>query len=282
MKSIRFPAVSGLFYPSSKDSLIKQIENCFLSHIGPGSLPRLNPEGKREIVALVVPHAGYMYSGPVAAHSYFSLAEDGKPEIIVILGPNHTGIGSGVSIMISGKWRTPLGDVEIDEDTAKTIVEKSKFVDIDELAHTHEHSIEVQLPFLQYVLRDFKFVPICMMMQDLRTSRDVGEAIASSIKDKNAIIIASTDLTHYEDQKSASIKDRSVIESILSLDEEKLERIITEMNVSMCGPGPVAAAIYAAKLLGAKSAYLLKYATSGDITGDYSSVVGYTSIKIVK
>ena len=282
MKSIRFPAVSGLFYPSSKDSLIKQIENCFLSHIGPGSLPRLNPKGKREIVALVVPHAGYMYSGPVAAHSYFSLAEDGKPEIIVILGPNHTGIGSGVSIMISGKWRTPLGDVEIDEDTAKTIVEKSKFVDIDELAHTHEHSIEVQLPFLQYVLRDFKFVPICMMMQDLRTSRDVGEAIASSIKDKNAIIIASTDLTHYEDQKSASIKDRSVIESILSLDEEKLERIITEMNVSMCGPGPVAAAIYAAKLLGAKSAYLLKYATSGDITGDYSSVVGYTSIKIVK
>ena len=282
MKSTRFPAVSGLFYPSSKDSLIKQIENCFLSHIGPGSLPRLNPKGKREIVALVVPHAGYMYSGPVAAHSYFSLAEDGKPEIIVILGPNHTGIGSGVSIMISGKWRTPLGDVEIDEDTAKTIVEKSKFVDIDELAHTHEHSIEVQLPFLQYVLRDFKFVPICMMMQDLRTSRDVGEAIASSIKDKNAIIIASTDLTHYEDQKSASIKDRSVIESILSLDEEKLERIITEMNVSMCGPGPVAAAIYAAKLLGAKSAYLLKYATSGDITGDYSSVVGYTSIKIVK
>ena len=282
MKSIRFPAVSGLFYPSSKDSLIKQIENCFLSHIGPGSLPRLNPEGKREIVALVVPHAGYMYSGPVAAHSYFSLAEDGKPEIIVILGPNHTGIGSGVSIMISGKWRTPLGDVEIDEDTAKTIVEKSKFVDIDELAHTHEHSIEVQLPFLQYVLRDFKFVPICMMMQDLKTSRDVGEAIASSIKGKNAIIIASTDLTHYEDQKSASIKDRSVIESILSLDEEKLERIITEMNVSMCGPGPVAAAIYAAKLLGAKSAYLLKYATSGDITGDYSSVVGYTSIKIVK
>ena len=282
MKSIRFPAVSGLFYPSSKDSLIKQIENCFLSHIGPGSLPRLNPKGKREIVALVVPHAGYMYSGPVAAHSYFSLAEDGKPEIIVILGPNHTGIGSGVSIMISGKWRTPLGDVEIDEDTAKTIVEKSKFVDIDELAHTHEHSIEVQLPFLQYVLRDFKFVPICMMMQDLRTSRDVGEAIASSIKDKNAIIIASTDLTHYEDQKSASIKDRSVIESILSLDEEKLERIITEMNVSMCGPGPVATAIYAAKLLGAKSAYLLKYATSGDITGDYSSVVGYTSIKIVK
>jgi len=282
MKSIRFPAVSGLFYPSSKDSLIKQIENCFLSHIGPGSLPRLNPKGKREIVALVVPHAGYMYSGPVAAHSYFSLAEDGKPEIIVILGPNHTGIGSGVSIMISGKWRTPLGDVEIDEDTAKTIVEKSKFVDIDELAHTHEHSIEVQLPFLQYVLKDFKFVPICMMMQDLKTSRDVGEAIASSIKGKNAIIIASTDLTHYEDQKSASIKDRSVIESILSLDEEKLERIITEMNVSMCGPGPVAAAIYAAKLLGAKSAYLLKYATSGDITGDYSSVVGYTSIKIVK
>ncbi len=282
MKPIRRPAVAGYFYPATRELLIKQINECFLSKLGPGKLPKLNPAGKREIVALISPHAGYMYSGSVAANGYFSLADDGKPDVVVIIGPNHTGRGSGVSLMPRGIWETPLGSVEIDEEISERILSKADLIDRDETAHMLEHSIEVQIPFLQYILGNFKIVPICMMMQDLYTARQVGKAVADSIADKNSIIIASTDLTHYESQKSAEIKDKAVIDAILSLDEEKLSDIILEMGSSMCGPGPVMAAICASKILGAKKASLLRYATSGDVTGDYSAVVGYASIKIIK
>jgi len=224
-----------------------------------------------------------MYSGAVAANSYYALAADGVPHTCVILGPNHTGMGSGVSIMIEGAWETPLGVSSIDIETARKIQKETEIIDIDESAHRLEHSIEVQLPFLQYVYGvDVKFVPICMMMQDLTTSREVGEALSSALAGLNAVVIASSDMTHYESQAAASKKDRLAIESILSLDEESLQRVVESASISMCGYGPVTAAITAVKLLGARNASLLSYRTSGDVTGDTSAVVGYASILINK
>lgn len=281
-KRVRRPAVAGYFYPSKRESLIKQIKESFISPIGPGQLPRLNMHGKREILALVSPHAGYVYSGPVAAHSYHSLAGDGKPELIILIGPNHTGYGSGVSLMDTGVWKTPLGDVEIDDEAAKRVLDRSSIIDVDPSAHEREHSLEVQIPYLQYTLGEFRFVPILMMMQDLKTSREVGEAVARAAEGRNSVIVASTDLTHYEPQSAARRKDYEVIEAIQSLDDERMMSIVYAKDVSMCGRGPVAATIYTAKMLGASNTQLLKYATSGDVTGDFSQVVGYASLKMTR
>jgi len=280
---IRSPCQAGAFYAGTKSSLTKQIENSFLHKFGPGKLPEVNRKGKRNVMALVCPHAGYMYSGPVAANSYYALARDGIPSTCVILGPNHTGMGSGVSIMVEGAWETPLGVSQIDTETAKKILQQTKIIDIDESAHRIEHSIEVQLPFLQYIYGlNLKFVPICMMMQDLTTSCEVGEAVSDALSGLDAVVIASSDMTHYESHASASKKDQLAIESITSLDEESLQRVVESESISMCGYGPVTAAIRAAKLLGAKNASLLAYKTSGDVTEDTSAVVGYASIAMTK
>lgn len=272
---IRRPVVAGTFYEGSKESLNNQIIGCFTHPLGPGSVPVASPSGPREIIALVCPHAGYMYSGPVASHAYASLAKDGRPEAFVLLGPNHQGIGSGVSIMTRGLWRTPLGDAAIDAQLADKILGASDIIDSDEEGHRLEHSLEVQLPFLQYLYGTVKIVPISFLLQDLETARDVGKALADALRDYNAVIIASTDLTHYEPQKSAQKKDGFVIEAIKALDEAFLFEAIERYGISICGPAPVAAAITASKLLGAKRANILCYRTSGDVIGDYSSVVGY-------
>jgi AmmeMemoRadiSam system protein B len=224
-----------------------------------------------------------MFSGPVAAHAYYKLAYDGKPDVAVIFGPNHTGYGSALAVMNEGSWRTPLGDVEVDSDIANQIVHESHIVDVDESAHRFEHSIEVQLPFLQYLYgSNFKIVPICFLMQDLSSAREVGKATARVLAGKNAIIIASSDMTHYESQESASRKDKLVLEAVEAMDEAKLYSIIETQNISACGYGPIIALITAAKNLGAKEAKLLCYKTSGDITGDYSSVVGYAAVCFTK
>jgi len=222
-----------------------------------------------------------MYSGPVAAHAYYRLASDGRPDVVVILGPNHQGVGSIIATVEGGVWRTPLGDVEVDGEIAKKIVEYSGLVDFDEAAHAYEHSIEVQLPFLQYLYGSgFRIVPISMLMQDRESSVEVGEAVAKAVSGLNAVVIASTDLTHYEPQSSANRKDRAVIDAVLRMDVDALYRTIESLNVSMCGYGPTAAAITAARALGAGEAELLCYKTSGDITGDMSAVVGYAAIAI--
>jgi len=280
---VRRPCQAGAFYAGTEESLRDEIKKSFLHRLGPGKLPELNVMGERKIVALVCPHAGYMYSGPVASNGYCSLALDGKPDTLVILGPNHTGLGSGVSIMTEGSWSTPLGEVRIDTELASAILKHSKLVDIDDSAHAQEHSIEVQLPFLQYVLGEkFQFVPICMMMQDLKTSVEVGEALAKALEGKNGVILASSDMTHYEPQKTAEKKDQLAINAILKLDEAELQSVVESRSISMCGYGPVTTAVKASKILGAKEAKLLSYKTSGDITGDYSAVVGYASIAITK
>ena len=275
---LRHPAVAGLFYPSNPDELSDSIKESFLYRIGPGKEP---PTSKviDQKVALVSPHAGYIYSGPIAAYGYYACSSLKNIQSVVIAGPNHHGIGSGVATVKEGAWETPLGNVEVDTDLAKRLVETSGIVDFDESAHMHEHSIEVQIPFLQYIYgTKFKIVPISMMLQDITTAVEVGKAIAKCVKEKNCLLIASSDFTHYEEHKVALRKDSEAIKAIIQTDVPKLYDIIEEWNITMCGYGPVAAIITAIKELNITKGQLLKYATSGDITGDYSSVVGYASI----
>ena len=280
---IRHPSQAGAFYAGTAQSLKAQIEGCFTHRFGPGKLPKVVEDGLRNVVGLICPHAGYMYSGPVAAHAYYSLAVDGKPDVVVIFGPNHTGRGSALALMNEGVWRTPLGDVEIDTLTAKQIVDESRIVDVDDSAHTFEHSIEVQLPFLQYLYGStFKFVPICFLMQDLESSREVGRAVAKALSGKNSLIIASTDMTHYEPHEQAQRKDKMAIDAVAKMDEELYYSTVESQNISTCGYGPTVAVITAAKLLGAKRAQLLCYKTSGDMISDFSSVVGYASMSFTK
>ena len=280
---IRHPAVAGSWYAGTHNRLRAQIEELFTHRLGPGSLPTVVKEGPRSVVGLVVPHAGYLASGPVAAHAYYRLAKDGKPDVIVIFGPNHTGQGSALAVMNEGAWRTPLGDVEIDTETANKILQESNIIDVDERAHAYEHSIELQLPFLQYLYgSDFKFVPICFMMQDLQSSHEVGKAVALALKGKNGLVIASSDLTHYEPQERAEKKDKMAIDAALKMDEEQYYHTVESYGISTCGYGPTIAAITAAKDLGAKKSELLCYRTSGDILGDRSAVVGYAAIAFMK
>ena len=283
MAKIRRPTQAGAFYEGNAESLKKQIEDCFLHKFGPGKIPEVVEAGTRKIVGLVCPHAGYMFSGPVAVHAYYELALDGTPEVFVIFGPNHTGYGSALAVMNEGVWRMPLGDVEVDSETANQIVRESRIVDVDDSAHRFEHSIEVQLPFLQYLYGSkFKIVPICFLMQDLSSAREVGQAVAKVLADKNAVIIASSDMTHYEPHERAVKKDRLALEAVEAMDEAKFYSIIETQRVSACGYGPIAALITAAKILGAKEAKLLCYKTSGDVIGDYSSVVGYAAVSFKK
>ena len=280
---IRKPAVAGSFYAGDLKSLNRQIENCFLHKIGPGEIPLVNPERKNNIIGLISPHAGYMYSGPVAANGFYKIALDGKPDTIIILGPNHRGFGEDVSIMVEGKWKTPLGELEIDTDIAEKILKNSKIIRNDPKAHQYEHSIEVQLPFVQYIFgKNIKFVPICMTRQDINTDIEIAESICSSVADKNILIIASSDFTHYEPQEYAKKMDKQAINAILNFDPKRLYDMIYHQNLTMCGSGPVATMLIASKALGAKKAELLKYATSGDITDMYDQVVGYASLIVSK
>jgi AmmeMemoRadiSam system protein B len=185
--------------------------------------------------------------------------------------------------MTEGEWTTPLGDAPIDGPLAREIVDESDMIDVEDEAHREEHSIEVQLPFLQFIYpRRFKFVPICMMLQDLQTSIEIGDAVGKAAKRYSATIIASSDWTHYEPQKIATLKDRQAIQAALSMDEKKFQETIQEKRVSACGYGPVTAMIHAVKLLGCTKTDLLSYQTSGDATGDKSAVVGYAAATFEK
>jgi len=280
---IRRPTQAGAFYEGDAESLRAQIESCFLHRFGSGKLPKVENGSLRSVVGLVCPHAGYMYSGPVAANAYYELALDGKPDTVVVLGPNHTGYGSALALMDEGVWRTPLGDVEVDGEVAREIVQETRLVNVDELAHRHEHSIEVQLPFLQYLYgNEFKFVPVCFQLQDLASAEEIGNALVEVLADRNAVIIASSDFTHYESQANASRKDNVALKAVEAMDAKQFLSIVEAQKVTACGYGPIAALITAAKGLLAKEAKLLRYKTSGDITGDTSSVVGYAAVSFKK
>lgn len=280
---VRRPTQAGAFYEDDAEALKTQIEWCFLHKFGPQKIPEVPADGSREILGLVCPHAGYEYSGPVAAKAYYELALDGKPDTVVILGPNHWGIGSGLSIMNEGFWRTPLGNVEIDGKTANQIVNKTSIVDVDELAHFREHSIEVQLPFLQYLYgNEFKFVPISCMMQDLQSAVEIGNALVEVLASKNAVVIASSDLTHDEPQESAKRKDMAALKAVEAMEEKLLFSTIKEQKITACGYGPIATLMTYAKGLGVKKAKILTHKTSGEITNDYSRIVGYAAVSFKK
>ena len=281
---IRKPAVASVFYEGSKGALKTQIEECYTHQLGPGRLAVKPSRAKGKILGMVSPHAGYLYSGPVAAWGFCHLIEEELPESVVLLGPNHYGLGSKVAVMPGGRWRTPLGEVEVDEDLAKEIADSSSLIQLDETAHRKEHSLEVQLPFLQYGYGEaFKIVPISITSQDLESAQEIGKALGQSLDGRRGVlIIASTDLTHYEPAVSAKTKDAKVIEAIQSMNPARVNEVVSEYSVSMCGPGPVMAMLTGASLMGAQKARLLKYASSGDITGDYTAVVGYVSLVIEK
>ncbi len=252
------------------------------------------------MVGLVVPHAGYAYSGPVASHAYYEIAGDGVPETFVLLGPTHSSRFPGYSAMIDGVWKMPLGEVSVDSDLAKEIVQSSSFIDINPEAHDKEHSIEVQLPFLQYVYGDqFRIVPIAVGYSDHAMIMDAGRAIAKAISgmERDSVVVATTDLTHYGSAygytpvgMSPFTKvyewiqdvDRSIIDLIVALDASALLKTVTEKGYTMCGATPVATMLIAARALGAKSGKLLKYTTSYDVSGSTKLVVGYAAIAVSK
>lgn len=279
----RPPAQAGTFYPDTEGALRTKIHSCFLHPLGPQAIPSIPSMPDDRLIAVIVPHAGYDYSGPVAANSYYALGSSGLRESVIIVGPNHTGHGSGVSTMTNVEWSTPLGEVPVDSSLASMITGASDMIDVEDEAHRMEHSIEVQLPFLQFIYpRRFQFVPICMMLQDLETSIDVGEAVAKASVQRKAMLIASSDWTHYEPYEIARKKDMKAIQAVLDLDEKKFQDTIEEDNVSACGYGPVTAVLHASKILGARQARLLSYQTSGDTSGDKRSVVGYSAIALTK
>lgn len=272
---VRKPAVAGSFYPANKDALLKMIESCFMHSYGPQKKPPSKKDVK--IIGMVCPHAGYMYSGPIATHSYYA-ASSLDIDLIIMVGPNHYGIGSGVATMKEGSWETPLGLVDIDNKAAEGVAKTSGIIDFDDAAHSEDHCLEVQLPMLQYIYKHFKIVPIIMWMQDKETADDVGRAIAEVAKQGRVLLIASSDFTHYEPNEEAHRKDGELIKTMLELDINKYYSVLRRLEVSACGYGAIASVMIAAKILGAKKGELLKYATSGDVAGNKDSVVGYGSI----
>ncbi|QLH74763.1 MAG: MEMO1 family protein [Methanomassiliicoccales archaeon] len=271
---VRRPAVAGQFYSSRAASLRAEVEGCFLSPIGPGMLPKLALNGPRRIVGAMVPHAGLMYSGPVAAHVYNAIASDGFPETFVIIGPNHHGVGKGVAVSTED-FETPLGEVKVDRELVSRL---RGVVEQDRVAHMYEHSIEVQLPFLQYIRPDIKLVAISMGYQDHETAKELASSIRRAAEGKDIIVLASSDMSHYVPPSTAKGMDSKVIERILALDAKGVYDAVNRLGVSMCGYGPAMAMLMASD--GSK-AELLKYATSGDVT-PMQQVVGYAGIVVYR
>jgi len=226
---------------------------------------------QRDYIAVIVPHAGYVYSGLIAAHAYKAVSTV-RPSYVVIAGPNHSGYGAAVSVWPKGAWETPLGTVPIDEDAVAHILDHSAFAVADYNAHHYEHSVEVQLPFLQRIYRDFSFVPITMMYQ----APDAAKDLAASLPN-DTLFVASSDFSHYVPADVGRENDLAAIQYILDLDVGGFYKFVRENNVSACGIGPIMTAIEYAKRLGAR-AELLAFGNSGDVTGDYSNVVDYAAV----
>lgn len=287
---MREPAVAGMFYRRGRDLLREQVERCFSHPLGPGKAPGLSRPGDRKIMGAIFPHAGFEYSGPIAAHSAAALARDGFPPSFVIIGPNHRGWGSEIAVGTEA-FQTPLGKVGIDTELARDIIGDG--IEEDAVAHLEEHSIEVQLPFLQFFGQEFSFVPVCMGDQDIDHAMLLGERIAAALKGRSAVIIASTDFTHAGSGYGhppprgmragdfARSEDRKAIDRILAQDPRGLVETVRKEHITMCGYGCVAAMLVATSRLGAKKAALLKYATSADVSGGNDMAVGYGAFTIV-
>jgi AmmeMemoRadiSam system protein B len=276
-----------MFYPDNARELRDLIGQSFRNQrFGPGRTPTStsSKDNKHKIYGIVSPHAGYLYSGVVAANGFYEISSTDFQDVIMV-GPNHYGIGSWVAAMKDGTWETPLGEVQVNSQMAEEIRGRSSTLDFDDYAHSRDHCLEVQLPFLQYIKQDFRIVPVVLVSQKSDIAFDLGNAISKTIVEKNSLnstlLLASSDFTHYEPNSEAHRKDGELIKTILELDVKRFYTILERLNVSACGYGAIATMMVAAKNLGATRGELLKYATSGDITGDISAVVGYSSIVFI-
>jgi AmmeMemoRadiSam system protein B len=267
--AVRNPVVAGMFYPGSAAALHKLIA---------GMVDRTAT--REDVFGAILPHAGYIYSGHVAGAAVSRIR---FKDTFIIMGPNHTGRGKPFSIMTEGSWKTPFGAVAIDSEMARGLMAASSYLKEDTDAFAEEHSIEVQLPFLQFFQPDIKFVPIILASYpDPGAYLEMGDQLARALSgaDRKAVIIASSDMTHYQPQAIAQKNDSRAIDAILALDPEKLYERIREYDISMCGYAPAMVMLRAANSKGAMEAELVKYATSGDVTGDRAAVVGYASILV--
>jgi AmmeMemoRadiSam system protein B len=269
---VRHPAVAGRFYPGDPESLRQEAT----SYLSQSSFTQETPV---RAIGCIAPHAGYMYSGHVAG-AVFSSVE--VPQTCIVMCPNHTGMGQALSMMSQGRWETPLGDVPIDADLAADLKRRFPALEEDSAAHRAEHGAEVELPFLQLRQPELRFVPIALGTGRFAVLEQLGNAIADAIADRNepVLIVASSDMNHYESDTLTRIKDQRALEKILTLDARGLHEVVTQQEISMCGYGPAVAMLTAASKLGAKSAQLVKYATSGDVSGDRDMVVGYAGVVI--
>lgn len=268
MERVRPPAVAGQFYAQDPEALRAQVEDC------------LEPEAPRQdAAAIVVPHAGLMYSGKVAGAVYSRI---NLPRTVLLLGPNHWRLGAAASVAARGRWRTPLGEIPIESELAKALLVGSRVLEEDERGHIHEHSLEVQIPFLALLRPEIRIVPVSLAEADLGYCRDIGQACARALKCAEApvLLVVSTDLNHYAPQAVSNKKDGMALDAILALDPEALHRIVRQQDISMCGLGPTVAALYALRDLGPRRAALVRYMTSGDIDGRRERVVGYGGVII--
>jgi len=265
---LRKSAVAGRFYPAKKEALAAEVEQC----VG-------KPQADLVARGIIVPHAGYMYSGRVAGAVYSRLKIPAKA---IILCPNHTGLGAPLAIMSSGSWEIPFGKIPIDTSLAKRLMHHCHLLSEDAEAHRFEHSLEVQLPFLQYLRRDIQFVPIAVGTSGYATLERLGKGIEATLKEANEdiLVIASSDMNHYESEEATRVKDGKAIEKILALDPKGLYDVVKSESITMCGYGPAVAMMHGVQSLSSPKAELIKYATSGDVSGNKKEVVGYAGIVI--
>jgi len=281
-RRIRRPAVAGYFYPQDATALREAIEGAFLSPLGPGTLPEVNTPGPRCLVGLVAPHAGYPYSAQCAAWSYFAAARDGIPETAMLLGVNHRGAGSPLALSPDDGWMTPLGISPVDAALGQRLRELAPQAVPDAGAHAAEHSIEVQAPFVQYLFGELPILPILIGHLSDDEVMLLGRALAALAKERDLLIIASTDFSHYVSQETAFRLDRAALDAIAAVQPAALIDTVRRRDISMCGVLPVTALLAAAQALGARSASVLHYHTSGDVTGDRQAVVGYGAAAIFR
>ncbi|MDG6898461.1 MAG: AmmeMemoRadiSam system protein B [Nitrososphaerota archaeon] len=279
--SVRKPAVAGSFYPKGRNELQRMVRDSYTHPLGPGKEPPSAPT-RATVVSVVAPHAGYEYSGPVAAHSYLHVSSLRDPELVIVVAPNHYGVGSGVSAYSSGSWETPLGSLRVDEAAAKELAEDTGIVDFDPVSHRLEHSLEVQLPFLQMIYGDsVPLLPVCISFQDQETTTALAAGVANVARERRTVLVASSDLTHYEPAAEAKRKDMALISEMLKMDIGAFYSTLERLQVTACGFGAISTVMQASKTLGLARADLLKYASSGDTTGDMAQVVGYGSVRFV-
>ena len=264
----RKPAFAGRFYSAQRKALVQEVETYIVENVK-----------KSRVLGIVSPHAGFIYSGNVAGAVYSRIE---IPDTVILIGPNHTGHGEAVAVMTEGTWSMPMGDITIDQNLANAICEETVIAKQDASAHQFEHSLETQLPFLQYFKQKFQIVPICIKQLKLSSCKSLSEGIVRALKrfDKPVLLVASSDMTHYESHDRATIKDRMAITCIQNRDPLGLFETVQSEKISMCGVNPVSIMLLCSEKLGAKEAVLVKYMTSGEVSGDMEKVVGYAGMII--